>query len=65
MVYQLRRVLGASVIASNSAAISKGRSVHPRVRLLVTPASQQTFLDALHAGYVATLAGELVDPRDF
>lgn len=39
-----------------AAAILDGRQVDPRVRLLVTPASQQTFLDAVDAGYVATLA---------
>jgi 3-isopropylmalate/(R)-2-methylmalate dehydratase large subunit len=39
-----------------AAAILAGRQVHPGVRLIVTPASQQTFVDAVHAGYVATLA---------
>jgi 3-isopropylmalate/(R)-2-methylmalate dehydratase large subunit len=39
-----------------AAAVLAGRRVHDRVRLLVTPASQQTFLDAVRAGYVATLA---------
>ena len=36
-----------------AAEILRGRRVHPRVRLLVTPASQQVFLDAVQAGYVA------------
>ena len=39
-----------------AAAILDGRKVHDRVRLLVTPASQQTFVDAVREGYVATLA---------
>ncbi len=39
-----------------AAEILRGRRVHPRVRLLVTPASQQVFLDAVHAGHVAVLA---------
>jgi 3-isopropylmalate/(R)-2-methylmalate dehydratase large subunit len=39
-----------------AAAILEGRRVDPRVRLIVTPASQQTFVDAVRAGYVATLA---------
>ncbi len=38
-----------------AAAILDGRQVHPRVRLLVTPASRQVFLEAVQAGYVATL----------
>ncbi|MFN0028628.1 MAG: aconitase/3-isopropylmalate dehydratase large subunit family protein [Acidimicrobiales bacterium] len=38
-----------------AAAILGGRQVHHRVRLLVTPASRQVFLDAVRAGYVATL----------
>lgn len=39
-----------------AAEILRGRRVHPRVRLLVTPASQQVFLDAVQAGHVAVLA---------
>jgi 3-isopropylmalate/(R)-2-methylmalate dehydratase large subunit len=39
-----------------AAAILAKRRIHPRVRMLVTPASQQTFLDALRAGHIATLA---------
>ena len=39
-----------------AAAILAGRRVHPDVRMIVTPASQQTFLDALAAGYVSVLA---------
>ena len=38
-----------------AAAVLTGRRVHPRVRFVVTPASQRTFLDAVRAGYVATL----------
>ena len=39
-----------------AAEILRGRRVHPRVRLLVTPASQQVFLDTVRAGHVAVLA---------
>ncbi|MGD9751708.1 MAG: aconitase/3-isopropylmalate dehydratase large subunit family protein [Acidimicrobiia bacterium] len=38
-----------------AAEVLAGRRVHPRVRLLVTPASQQVFLDAVRAGHIATL----------
>ena len=34
------------------AKILKGRSVHPEVNLIVTPASQTVYLDAINAGYV-------------
>ena len=45
-----------------AAAIVSGRKVHPNVRLIVTPASQQIYLDAVKAGYVQTLleAGAVV-----
>jgi homoaconitate hydratase family protein len=38
------------------ARILKGRRVHPEVRMLVFPASQQVYLDALRAGYLEILA---------
>jgi 3-isopropylmalate/(R)-2-methylmalate dehydratase large subunit len=37
------------------ARILKGRRVAPSVRLLVTPASQKVYLEALRAGYVETI----------
>lgn len=45
-----------------AARIMKGRRVAPRVRLIVTPASQQVYLEAVQRGYVATLieAGAVV-----
>lgn len=44
------------------AAILKGRQVAPSVRLVVTPASQKVYMDALRAGYIETIveAGGLV-----
>lgn len=39
-----------------AAAIVRGRTVAPGVRLLVTPASQQVYRDALRAGYLQDLA---------
>ncbi|MFG2884754.1 aconitase/3-isopropylmalate dehydratase large subunit family protein [Streptomyces sp. NPDC048297] len=39
-----------------AAAVVKGRRVAPGVRLLVTPASQQVYRDALRAGYLQDLA---------
>jgi 3-isopropylmalate/(R)-2-methylmalate dehydratase large subunit len=39
-----------------AARIVSGRSVAPGVRLLVTPASQKVYLDAVRLGYVQTLA---------
>jgi 3-isopropylmalate/(R)-2-methylmalate dehydratase large subunit len=39
-----------------AAAVLRGRQVHPRTRLLVTPASAQVYRDALAAGYLETLA---------
>jgi homoaconitase/3-isopropylmalate dehydratase large subunit len=38
-----------------AARILKGRKVHPRTRLLVTPASRQVELDALKSGDLETL----------
>jgi 3-isopropylmalate/(R)-2-methylmalate dehydratase large subunit len=45
-----------------AARIVRGRRVADGVRLIVTPASQQTYLEAVRAGYVATLleAGAVV-----
>jgi 3-isopropylmalate/(R)-2-methylmalate dehydratase large subunit len=37
------------------AAILKGRRIAPGVRLVVTPASQKIYLEALRAGYVETI----------
>src|SRR5205823_2001113 len=44
------------------AEVVRGRRVAPGVRLLVTPASQKVYLDAVRAGYVETLveAGAVV-----
>ena len=38
-----------------AARVLEGRSVHPDVRLIVTPASQQVALEATRAGYTETL----------
>jgi len=45
-----------------AAEIVKGREVAPGVRFIVTPGSQQTYLEALEAGHIKTLmeAGSLV-----
>jgi len=39
-------------------------SVHPRTRLIVIPASQQVYRDAMHLGYLDTLvaAGAIINP---
>lgn len=39
-----------------AAAIVRGRKVAPGVRLLITPASQQVYRDAMRAGYLQDLA---------
>jgi 3-isopropylmalate/(R)-2-methylmalate dehydratase large subunit len=39
-----------------AADIVRGRKVHPGVRFLVTPASQQVYLAAVRLGYVEALA---------
>ena len=46
-----------------AARILKGRKVHPDVRMLVSPSSQEVFGEALRAGYLETLleAGALVE----
>ena len=38
-----------------AAAILRGRTVHPDTRLVVTPASQEVYLEATRAGYTETL----------
>ena len=38
-----------------AASILEGRKVHPDVRLVVAPASRQTYLDAMDAGHIQTL----------
>lgn len=35
-----------------AASILKGHKVHPHVRCIIIPGSQQVYLDAIHAGYV-------------
>ncbi len=47
-----------------AARILNGRTVHPRTRLLIIPASQQIYRDALHLGYLETLvaAGAMINP---
>ena len=37
-----------------AASILKGHKVHPHVRCIIIPGSQQIYLDAIHAGYVDT-----------
>ena len=37
-----------------AASILKGHKVHPHVRCIIMPGSQQVYLDAIHAGYVDT-----------
>lgn len=47
-----------------AAHIVEGRRVHPRTRLLVIPASQEVYLEAIRLGYLQTLivAGAMVNP---
>ena len=47
-----------------AANILNGKHAHPSTRLVVTPASKQVLLDAIEAGYIATLveAGALIMP---
>jgi 3-isopropylmalate/(R)-2-methylmalate dehydratase large subunit len=47
-----------------AARILKGRKVHPRLRLLVGPASRRTYLDALREGLIETFveAGAVILP---
>lgn len=37
-----------------AASILKGHTVHPRVRCIVIPGSQQVYMDAMKAGYIET-----------
>ncbi len=47
-----------------AAALLAGRKVHPDTRLIVIPASQQIYLEALRCGYLEALvaAGAMIDP---
>ncbi len=47
-----------------AARILAGRRVHPQTRLIVIPASQRVYLDAMRLGYLDTLvqAGAIVNP---
>jgi homoaconitate hydratase family protein len=47
-----------------AARILSGRTVHPRTRLVVIPASQQIYREAMHLGYLETLvaAGAMINP---
>ena len=47
-----------------AARIVDGRAVHPQTRLIVIPASQQVYRDALRLGYLETLigAGAIINP---
>jgi len=47
-----------------AARVVAGRSVHPRTRLIVIPASQQVYREAMRLGYLETLvaAGAIINP---
>jgi len=47
-----------------AARIVAGRTVHPRTRMVVIPASQQIYRDAMRLGYLETLvaAGAMINP---
>ena len=47
-----------------AAYVLTGRHVHPHTRLLIVPASQQVYLEAMRLGYLETLvtAGAIVNP---
>ena len=47
-----------------AARVIGGRRVHPRTRLIVIPASQRVFLEAIQKGYIQTLveAGAMINP---
>lgn len=47
-----------------AAEVVEGRTVHPRTRLIVIPASQAVYLEAMRAGYLETLmlAGAIINP---
>lgn len=47
-----------------AACILAGRRVHPRTRLLIVPASQAIYLEAIRLGYISALveAGAMINP---
>ena len=47
-----------------AARVVAGHSVHPRTRLIVIPASQEVYLEAMQLGYLETLvtAGAMINP---
>jgi homoaconitate hydratase family protein len=47
-----------------AAGVLAGRQVHPRTRLIVIPASQRIYLEAMRLGYLETLvaAGAMINP---
>jgi 3-isopropylmalate/(R)-2-methylmalate dehydratase large subunit len=47
-----------------AACLLAGRKVHPRTRLIVIPASQEIYLEAMRLGYIAAMveAGAMVNP---
>jgi len=47
-----------------AANILEGRKVHPRTRLIVVPASQKIYREAMRMGFLDTLveAGAMIDP---
>ncbi len=47
-----------------AACLLSGHRVHPRVRLLVIPASQEIYLEAMKLGYIQTMleAGAMINP---
>ena len=47
-----------------AACIVAGRTIHPRTRLIVIPASQEIYLQAMRLGYIGALveAGAMVNP---
>ena len=49
---------------AEAAQILKNRKVHPDVRLIIIPASQEVYLEALNRGYIQTFieAGAMINP---
>ncbi len=47
-----------------AARVLDGQSIHPRTRLLIIPASQEIYLEAIRLGYIQTMvrAGAMVNP---
>lgn len=47
-----------------AARVLEGRAIHPRTRLVVVPASQQIYREAMRLGYLETLAaaGAIINP---